>query len=122
LELHNHIKNLEEKLLNADTRNSKEELKELLSDDFVEFGSSGRVWNKKDIIADLLNENSEGEYSLSTDDFKVTCLSSDVAIATYRCYRKKLSGDILRTTLRSSIWKLNDGNWQIYFHQGTLTE
>ena len=122
MELETLIKNLEEKLLNADTRNSKEELKELLADDFVEFGSSGRVWNKKDIIADLMNENSEGEYSLTTDDFKVILFSPDVVMATYLCYRKNLSGDILRTTLRSSIWKLNDGNWQIYFHQGTLTD
>ena len=122
MEMPEHIKKLEEQLLNANTRNSRKELEKLIAADFLEFGSSGRVWNKKDIITDLLNENTEGEYSLSTEDFKVISLSSDVAMATYRCYRKNLSGDILRTTLRSSIWRLKEGNWQLYFHQGTVVD
>ncbi len=116
------IQNLEEQLLNADTRNSKRELEELLADDFVEFGCSGRVWNKKDIIVDLLNENRERQYSLSTSDFKVISLSPEVAMARYRCYRKSLSGEISRPTLRSSLWRITDGIWQLYFHQGTLVD
>lgn len=45
--LENHLRELEERLLQTDVRKSPEELDQLLADDFVEIGSSGRLFNKK---------------------------------------------------------------------------
>jgi len=49
-------------------------------------------------------------------DFHVTELSQDVMLATY----KVTSGSTV--SLRSSIWKQRDDQWQIIFHQGTKCE
>lgn len=45
---------LEERLLEPKVRKSKKELEVLLADDFIEFGSSGRMYNKQQVIDGLL--------------------------------------------------------------------
>ena len=44
------IYKLELSHLNPDIRHSVKELENLLADGFIEIGSSGRVYNKKDIL------------------------------------------------------------------------
>lgn len=44
---------LEEELLTSEARVSESRLNELLADDFVEFGSSGRIYDKPSIIREL---------------------------------------------------------------------
>lgn len=50
-------------------------------------------------------------------NFEIFPLSEGIVLSTY------FINDITRkrNTLRSSIWKLIDGRWQLYFHQGTIT-
>jgi hypothetical protein len=45
-------------------------------------------------------------------------LAPDVVLATYRVVDETRK----QHTLRSSIWKLKDGRWQMVFHQGTPTK
>ncbi len=45
-------------------------------------------------------------------------LASDVLLATYQTFRHNDS----KYALRSSIWKKNQGEWQMIFHQGTPTK
>lgn len=42
-----HILELENKLLNPQVRKSAEEIRKLLSVDFIEFCSSGKIWSEK---------------------------------------------------------------------------
>jgi hypothetical protein len=42
------LRSLEEQLLQSDIRRSAAKVGDLLADDFVEFGSSGRVFSKSD--------------------------------------------------------------------------
>ena len=49
MSLEERILALERKLLDPDVRASSQELDRLIADDFVEFGSSGRIWNKRDV-------------------------------------------------------------------------
>ncbi|MDF2987101.1 MAG: hypothetical protein K0R50_2611 [Eubacterium sp.] len=68
---------LEESLLKPNIRRSSEALADLIADDFIEIGSSGRVYRKKDIIGTL---NSEAAGNTTLLDFKVKLLSSEVAL------------------------------------------
>ena len=100
------IRKLEDQLLDPAVRASADALDRLVSNDFVEFGSSGRVYTKQDVIAQMLGAPS---VTVSLTDFNVLALSPDVALATYRT----------PGSLRSSIWRCEGDNWRIVFHQGT---
>jgi len=108
------LKGLEELLLVPDVRKSTR-LTELLADEFVEFGSSGRVYTKDDLVAVL---QVESPVIQTTSDFKVTSLAPDVALLTYKIHRH--SQPALHT-LRSSVWRRAKGQWQMLFHQATIT-
>ena len=47
------LRRLEEQLLQPETRSSADQLGKLLADEFIEFGSSGRVFDKAKIIESL---------------------------------------------------------------------
>ncbi|HTQ03832.1 MAG TPA: DUF4440 domain-containing protein [Polyangiaceae bacterium] len=100
------IRDGERQLLTATVRASAEALERLVSDEFVEFGSSGRVYGKAEVIAQML---AMPNVSVTITDFAVLALSPDVALATY-----KTPG-----SLRSSIWRREGAGWRIVFHQGT---
>src|SRR6266849_9783467 len=78
------LRHLEEQLLGPEVRRSTERLTALLADDFVEFGSSGQVYNKKQVIAAL---REEAPTKLSLTEFESTMLSEDVALVKYRAIR-----------------------------------
>jgi hypothetical protein len=106
------IQELEERLLSPAVRRSPEALDSLISDDFLEFGSSGRIWSKADVLNVLAPI---GEFSLS--DIHVTELGTGYTLITYQL---AVINDGNRTTsLRSSIWRLEDQGWRVLFHQGT---
>lgn len=109
--LSEHICGLEEKLLNPEVRTSPEQLSLLLADDFFEYGSSGRVWHKKD----MMGEEGAGMVQLTLSEFALHPLSEEAVLATYRTFNTGNG----RYTLRSSIWRYREGRWQMFFHQGT---
>ena len=111
---------LEQELLSPQVRASDERLDELLAQEFVEFGSSGRIYDKQSIIHALTQPASIDDYQV--DDFTVVTESEDTALVTYSCKVHSASGDLVRTSNRSSLWKLLDGRWQMAFHQGTKAE
>jgi len=114
------IRRLEEQLLDSNVRTSAEEVANLLAEDFVEFGSSGRVFNKNQIIECLQQE--DGTCCRTMHDFQISRLAPGVVLATYRVRREGNDGAVPVLSLRSSIWKLIDSRWQMVFHQGTLTD
>lgn len=111
---------LETSLHRPETRMSPQQVSDLLADEFLEFGKSGRVFNKQLTVDALASEGSSGSDSVpQVADFSVTSLSSDVVLVTYRSVRVADEAAISFETLRSSIWKLGSGRWQMVFHQGT---
>lgn len=106
---------LERELLEAAARASPARVAELLDEGFVEFGSSGRVWDRAGIIAGLAAEG--GGVARRAEDMRVRMLAPDVALVTYRAVRET-EGAAFRT-LRSSVWVRRDGAWRMAFHQGT---
>ena len=105
------IEELERSLLDPSVRQSTEQLNKLIADDFLEFGSSGKVYNKQDCIKP---DDTPRKFVVS--DFKIKELSKDVTLATYKTTEDGIA------SLRSSIWKRCGDEWKILFHQGTKFE
>ncbi|HUW84615.1 MAG TPA: DUF4440 domain-containing protein [Phycisphaerae bacterium] len=116
--LEEQLRVLEERLLQPEVRRSAEALGDLLADEFVEFGSSGRVFSKQDAVEGLPHAPT---VRITLSDFKATLLAPGVALATYRAVKHDEPKAEMKHSLRSSIWKLLDGRWQVVFHQGTPT-
>ncbi len=112
--LSQHLRRLEESLLQPDVRKS-DELVALLTDDFVEFASSGRVYTKADLVAALQAERPSVQ---TTSNFKAKFLGPEAALLTYII---RLDATPPVFTLRSSVWQLRGQQWQMVFHQATLT-
>ena len=110
------LRKLEELLAKPQVRHSPEELGRLLADDFREFGGSGRIFDKRQIIDALQNQP---PLDISLDYFEVKCLMPDLALVTYRGRCKFPPSDKVSHSLRSSIWRKRDGRWEVLFHQGT---
>ena len=88
-------------LLMPEARHSEARLRELLADDFVEFGSSGRVFDRTTIIQALVESPATEQFAV--EDFRLVTSSDDTAFVTYRCVARGESGDIVRTSNRSSL-------------------
>lgn len=113
-ELKDHLYTLETTLLKGEVRKSAEFLNELIADDFVEYSSTGEIYDKENILNRLPNEDDPG---IKMSDFQLNYLSPTSALTTFKVFIKSKQ----KHSLRSSVWKLNDGKWQMTFHQGTVT-
>ena len=110
--LKDHLQQLEESHTGLDVRRSKEKLDAILADDFFEIGSSGYIYDKKECL-----ETGVVLTEMKLHNYEIYPLADDIVLATYFLVDTTRE----RNTLRSSIWKLIDGHWQLYFHQGTIT-
>jgi hypothetical protein len=111
---------LEEALLDPAVRRDRARVSELVAHDFIEFGSSGRVWTR-DAILDLL-ETEKNFVPPSVEEMACRCLSEGVMLVTYRTVRFNMDTGARSATLRSSIWTIESGSWQLRFHQGTRAD
>lgn len=105
------LKEKEMAMLDPRVRADRDQVSRLLHDDFLEFGSTGRVYNQK-VLLDML-ENEEPS-PVVIRDFAVRQLSNDTALVTYRTV-----GQAGQEARRSSVWVHDDGAWKMVFHQGT---
>jgi hypothetical protein len=105
---------LERELHDPNVRKSSR-ASELLADDFLEFGRSGKSYSKAQLLEALGSESAE---VITSSEYKLNLLSPTVALLTYRTHRKANTETL---TLRSSLWRKHGSNWQMVFHQGTPT-
>jgi hypothetical protein len=112
------IRALEERLHQPSVRRSREAVEALLAEGFVEFGASGRVYDRAEIIELLVSEAEEDDGDLTSSDYSLRPVSPDVVLLTYRT-RRILGGNV-RLCLRSSIWTHDGSRWKMLFHQGTV--
>lgn len=115
------IYNLENELLKSEVRKSHEKIAELLCDDFIEYCSKGEIYNYKkgDIFQD---ENDNKELNCQIVDFNIKELSSNTVLALYKVIKHNYSNEKNKYSIRSSIWKNQNGKWKMFFHQGTLCD
>ena len=106
-----HLVTLEQSLHDPDIRADPSQAGMLLSPEFREFGASGRIWNRAATLELLATEP---VHTITARDFTCQPLSPTLALLTY------ISSNGTRDALRSSLWRLEDGQWRILFHQGTV--
>jgi hypothetical protein len=87
------------------------DLAALLADPFLEFGASGRRWDRAATV-DALRTPSDAHVTI--EEFQVRLVGPDLAVATY-----DLTADGRRSA-RTSAWLRQNGRWRIAFHQGTF--
>jgi hypothetical protein len=123
--LERHLRDLEERLLGPQTRGDACEVAALLDEGFVEFGTSGRVYDRATVATALERQSQEPVPRTfeSITDFGARLLASGVVLVTYRVHERAGAGELpgaSLASLRSSIWRLGDGGgWRMVFHQGT---
>lgn len=106
------IERFERELVDPQWGKDKSRLDELLSDDFLEFGSSGGVIGKADVLA-AANKAGSTTYELS--EFACKMLGDKHVLVTYRSVT---SSKVFAH--RSSIWVEENGRWQMLHHQSTI--
>jgi hypothetical protein len=92
-------------------------MERLIAPDFFEYGRSGRVYSREDILA---AEPEHFEAQLPLRELDVRLLGRDIVQLTYNSIVRYDGGWLY--SRRSSIWSRNSGKWLLRFHQGTPYE
>jgi hypothetical protein len=76
---------------------------------FIEFGASGKVWDKSSIIENMRRETLD--QPITVEEFAARELTADVVLVTYVTKRSEKTArwKLTISTLRSSIWQRVDG-------------
>lgn len=111
------ILNLESELLKPETRKSPKKLRDLLSEDFIEYCSSGVIYKYKE--DDTFYEDN---VSFEIIEFNIKDLADNCILANYKINKIHHIDNVIKKSIRSSIWKLYDNKWKMVFHQGTLSK
>ena len=104
----------EQALLDAQRHGDIDAVAARLAADFAEFGSSGMRYDRAGVLHALRGSRVE---SATATDFRVRPLDATHALVTFRASLRRAGRE--RHSLRSSLWRNEDGVWRIVFHQGT---
>jgi hypothetical protein len=108
------LERLEEELWREETRFDIRRMKEVIAEDFFEFGMSSRFYRREDTLA-IPRQPIDAMFPLP--DFKARLLTQDVAQVTYNS-AVRYDG-VVQHARRSSIWSRTAEGWILRFHQGT---
>jgi hypothetical protein len=109
---------LETELHSNDTRSNRERMERLLHPDFMEFGRSGVLYTRADVLNEFAARGSALP-PIHSEQFRLAILADGVALLTYLSAHVNSDGTLHRRTWRSSIWVHTENGWQMCFHQGT---
>lgn len=101
---------LEQELLDPDTRSDFGQLAYLLHPEYREIGQSGRLWDRDEVVDALVQDP---EAKIMFELITANPLSPDLIQVVYRTESAEGSA------LRSSLWQRAEGRWRLRFHQGT---
>lgn len=98
---------------------TKEDISKQMCDEFWEVGASGNVYTKQDVIETLLERYNNPDYQdiWEAKDFELTTIAPDNYLLTYILIQDKT-----RVTRRSTLWRKQNGDWKILYHQGTVID
>lgn len=103
-------------LLDPDVRASPEAVTELLDPEFIEFGASGRRYDRTSILAVTSAVDANAPAPSVATEMSGVLLAPGLVHLTY------VAEDNGRRVRRSSIWRRSESRWRMYFHQGTPAE
>lgn len=99
-----------------DKVDSLDVLTELIDNEFIEIGSSAVIYDKAEVIRWLASNDQSERIGTS---FKAHLLAENIILLTYISSIKDTPLAENQQAMRSSIWRLTDGQWRMVFHQGT---
>ena len=111
------LRTLEVSLHDPGLRCRTDQVGSLLHPAFREFGLSGAVYSREQMLAHLAGD--PGGPVIWSQDFELEVLSDVHALLTYRSAHMSEDGELHRHAIRTSIWERSQGQWQLRFHQGT---
>ncbi|MGW0859655.1 nuclear transport factor 2 family protein [Streptomyces sp. NPDC002690] len=101
------------RLLDPEVRRSASHLATMLHPEFREIGTSGRLWDRDTIVAELTAEATTRPGPLTASLMTGVELGPGLVHLTFDTEHKG------RRAHRSSLWRQVDGGWLLYFHQAT---
>ncbi|GAA4566764.1 nuclear transport factor 2 family protein [Planotetraspora kaengkrachanensis] len=101
------------RLLDPEVRASPALVRELLDPEFTEIGASGRWWDAESILT-VMAGSVTSESPVKVSKMSGVVLARGVVHLTY------FADNQGRRAWRSSLWRLTETGWRVYFHQGTL--
>lgn len=110
------VRQAELRLLEPNVRASPALVAELLDPEFTEFGASGRRWDATSILGVTSAGSVSHDAPVHVSAMSGDLLAPGLVHLTYLCHHRG------RRTWRSSLWRLTETGWRIYFHQGTPTD
>jgi len=111
----------ETSLFSADTRSNKDNLITLLHQDFIEIGYSGITYDLNQIIESITLEKPTNT-TLHAQNFELKKLDRLIYVLMYKSADINNENVASRFAKRSSIWCVNEGQWQMKFHQATAID
>lgn len=107
---------LEREMWRTETRCDPQFQERHFATDFVEFGRSGRVYSRSQVMF-------EEAFPINAElsNFELRELGPGSVLITYDSARVT-NGETVEFAHRSSIWTKTNKNWQMRFHQGTPFE
>ncbi|WP_030944423.1 DUF4440 domain-containing protein [Streptomyces sp. NRRL S-646] len=104
----------EMRLLDPEVRASPDRVLELLDPEWTEIGASGRWWDVKSILTVTSGGGISPESPVKVSDMSGAVVAPGIVHLTY------FADNQGRQVWRSSLWRLTETGWRMYFHQGTL--
>ncbi|MFJ2828289.1 DUF4440 domain-containing protein [Streptomyces sp. NPDC087263] len=101
------------RLKDPEVRASPALVRELLDPEFTEIGASGRWWDAESILTVMSKGTVTPESPIEARDMSGVVLAPGIVHLTY------FSDHQGRGAWRSSLWRLTETGWRLYFHQGT---
>ncbi|MFE6886727.1 DUF4440 domain-containing protein [Streptomyces sp. NPDC057694] len=101
------------RLLDPEVRASPALVVELLDPEFAEIGASGRWWDAESIRTVTSSGSVSSESPVKVSEMSGVVLAPGIVHLTY------FSDHQGRRVWRSSLWRLTETGWRMYFHQGT---
>lgn len=108
----NEILELEKSLFKYEFMSNINYLNKIIDDNYIEIGKSGKEITKEDVIKYLINLKEDRNIIIY--NFKCDKISEDIYLINY--ITKKEKDNIFRT----SIWKKENDEFKILFHQASL--
>ncbi len=112
----NRFYELEVSLWKPETRFDRDYMDNLLTEDFFEFGRSGRTYRRDEALSAPMQEI---DIDLPLREFQIHPVAPDVVLITYV---SEVQYEQLEVGNRSSLWVKRDDGWKLRFHQGTAVE
>lgn len=94
---------------------SKQDIENLLDENFWEVGASGKKYDREIVLKVLLERAQKKNREIwASENFQCTLLAENIYLLTYTNYQGE------RKAERSSIWKKFDSGYKLIYHQGTI--